>query len=190
MRYSIYTLASPLTGEIFYVGRTVNLKTRFKGHINLREADNELKNEIINHILEHSAMPIIEEIDYVECVYKSDEYEAHKLEMYWISQLAAWGFCLCNKDGLHNKGKYTSRYSDILKPSYYDELFDFMMRKATRVKETRQAIISGSFNDEEKKELLNLLENAWDESIMAIENRDELGYSELLYNKELQKQLQ
>lgn len=63
MRYSIYTLTNPISNSVFYVGKTINLKTRFKGHLNLKDADNSMKNQIIEFILHNSAMPIIEEIE-------------------------------------------------------------------------------------------------------------------------------
>lgn len=133
MRYSIYTLASPIDNTIFYVGKTVDLKTRFKAHLNLQHADSAFKNQIIEFILNNGSMPVIEELDFVECVYRQDEDYVNELEIYWIHQLYAWGMPLCNIAGLKKKQIYKRRYEHILKESFGEKLIAFVKEKKTKI---------------------------------------------------------
>lgn len=87
----IYTL-SDSTG-IRYVGKTNNIKVRFKDHINTSKRVNRPNNYRSNWILSlinKGESPIIEVIDTVP----DDEWIFW--EIYWISQFKSWGFDLVN----------------------------------------------------------------------------------------------
>lgn len=87
----IYTL-SDSTG-IRYVGKTNNIKVRFKDHINTSKRTNRPNNYRTNWILSllnKGELPIIEVIDIVP----DDEWVFW--EIYWVSQLMSWGFKLVN----------------------------------------------------------------------------------------------
>ena len=95
----IYTLAHPITNEIRYVGKTVNLKKRYIQHIT-----NSMKTHCkswINSLLKENLFPRMEILD--ETV---DELEWEQLEQYWINQLQQWGYSLTNHtsggEGRHN----------------------------------------------------------------------------------------
>lgn len=162
MRYSIYTLSNPLNGEIFYVGKTINIKTRFKSHLNIKDADNEMKNRIIEFILHNSAMPIIQELDYIDCIYREDEDEVHELEMYWIWQMKAWGFPLCNIEGIKKPPKYRRRYSHVLKESGFEVTLRYIRRRWRKIYRLYQEINGYShLMPEEVKLLNNSLIDSW-----------------------------
>lgn len=85
----IYTLSHPLTGEVGYVGKSDNPKTRLYGHIN-EYAIGE-KKDWINAIKELGLNPVVEILDTVERS-KWTFWESH-----YISLLKSWGFSLFNK---------------------------------------------------------------------------------------------
>jgi len=98
MKYTIYTLRSPESDEIRYVGYTgKQLFKRLAEHIkNVTEARNNSRHwnkrlSWINSLLCKGLNPIIEELEICE----SSEI-AKSLEIYWISQLKQWGFKLTN----------------------------------------------------------------------------------------------
>jgi len=87
----IYTL-SDVSG-VRYVGKTNNIKLRFKDHINTSKRVNRPNNYRSNWILSlinKGELPIIEVIDTVP----DDEWVFW--EIYWISQFKSWGFDLVN----------------------------------------------------------------------------------------------
>lgn len=129
MKYYIYTLTNPLNGEIFYVGKTVNMETRYRQHLNFNFADKNLKNEVIKFVLEQSAVPIIEELDCVDCVYREDEDYVNELEIYWIHQLRAWGMPLKNKHSIYKPTKYSRIYSHILKESTFEFIIKAIIKR-------------------------------------------------------------
>lgn len=98
----IYTLRSPISNEIRYIGKSNQPRKRLYSHI--KECNNtERKSHKINWIkslLEKGVSPIIEIIDEVP----SDEWEFW--EKYWISQFITWGFNLTNI----SPGGYNNNY--------------------------------------------------------------------------------
>lgn len=134
MKYSIYTLSNPETGAVFYVGKTINLKTRFKSHLSLKDADNSFKNQIIEYILHHGAMPVIEEVDYFDCYLREDEDYVHELETYWMWQFKAWGFNLTNIEGLKSKTRYSRKFAHILEESTFEFVIKSIVRRWDQLK--------------------------------------------------------
>lgn len=87
----IYTL-SDSTG-IRYVGKTNNIKIRYKNHINESIRHNRVNNYRTNWIMSlinKGEFPIIEIIDIV------DTSDWMFWEIFWISQFKSWGFDLVN----------------------------------------------------------------------------------------------
>lgn len=177
MRYSIYTLTNPLTNEIFYVGKAVDLKTRFKGHLNLSAADNKLKNNIIEFILHNSAMPIIEELDFHECIFREDEDYVHELEMYWIQQLKSWGISLINNEGLKSKPKYYRKYSHILEESTFEIIVKTIVRRWDKLNNVYKQIVESTIITEDERSILyQHLTDAWNECLSYWNNKVGLGF--------------
>jgi hypothetical protein len=88
----IYTLSHPETGEVRYVGKTNNLKERWKSHKNesLRYNRVNHKEHWIKKLLREGLTPKLEVLDEID----SDDWGW--LEVYWIAQCKAWGFRLTN----------------------------------------------------------------------------------------------
>ena len=86
----IYTLSNPITKEVRYIGKTVNIKDRYRQHIGKRLLDNSHKNNWISSLINAGLQPIIEVLDIVE----HSEWEFW--EKYWISQFKTCGFDLTN----------------------------------------------------------------------------------------------
>lgn len=86
----IYTLEHPLTNEIRYVGKTRNPKMRFHNHCNKLHNERTHKRNWINKLKGEGLKPIMNILDEVS------EEEWKLWERYWIEQLKAWGFNLCN----------------------------------------------------------------------------------------------
>ena len=82
----IYTLSDPITNEIRYVGKTINIKERYRKHL---ENITKRKTYLYSWMKSLNNFPIMEIIDEVE-----DDWQFW--EQYWISQLKTWGFNLTN----------------------------------------------------------------------------------------------
>jgi group I intron endonuclease len=89
MKIFIYTL-SDQNGNIRYIGKTKNIKRRFREHIKNYDNSKSYKNNWIKSLINNGEFPVISIIDEVE--YKDSSF----FEMYWISQLECWGFKLTN----------------------------------------------------------------------------------------------
>ena len=109
MQYKIYTLTNPITGAIFYVGKSIQDLT-FRRDCHCSELTNprstlSRKHEVILSLKKQMLKPVIEEID------STDNYgEAIKLELYWIFQLKSWGFPITNRE-VNKRRKYTVIYT-------------------------------------------------------------------------------
>ena len=87
---TIYSLANPETGNIFYIGATFNPKAM-----------------IIAHTRTFGFIPVMEVVE----VYSRNSYHAEgdttptidETEAYWIRQFTAWGFKLTNVVHVNNK---------------------------------------------------------------------------------------
>lgn len=89
MKTYIYTISDPETGDIRYVGKSNNIKDRFRKHLEYRD-NGERKTYLYSWMRSLDKDPIIEIIE--EC----DISEWEFYERYWISQCLAWGFKLTN----------------------------------------------------------------------------------------------
>jgi GIY-YIG catalytic domain len=88
MEIFIYTLSDPITNQILYCGKTLNLKERLRKHLN--EKYNFKKRNWILNLKEMNLKPKMEILEI--CDYSNWEI----MEKYWISQLKCWGFNLYN----------------------------------------------------------------------------------------------
>lgn len=89
----IYALICPLSNEIRYIGKTVNIKNRIRYHFNPNHTDtNTHKKNWINKLKSDNLKPEVLILDTIECLDK--EWEIY--EKYWISQCKCWGFKLLN----------------------------------------------------------------------------------------------
>lgn len=86
----IYTLEHPVTQEIRYVGKTRNLKERFKNHCNPLHNEKSHKRNWINSLRKQKLKPVMQVLDEVP------ESEWQYWEIYWLQQLKCWGFDLVN----------------------------------------------------------------------------------------------
>lgn len=95
MKYKIYTLEHPITGEIRYVGFTSRkyLQERYRVHIHSATHNRETtySSNWIKSLLKQGLKPVIKLLDETE-----NEKEWQLLEQYWICQMRTWGFKLTN----------------------------------------------------------------------------------------------
>lgn len=92
MKTYIYTLEHPETGEVRYVGKTINIKRRYYQHTNKKICKKLLNKHLGNwllSILNKNLKPILNIIE--EC-----ENDWIQSEIYWIEQFKVWGFNLLN----------------------------------------------------------------------------------------------
>lgn len=104
---TIYSLKDPLTNEIRYVGKTVNVKRRMYLHIAEAKTSKTHKAKWVNKLLESGVKPILEILEVVD----DDCWEFW--EKYWISQMRSWGFKLCNLTGGGDGVKFWSEEMKI-----------------------------------------------------------------------------
>lgn len=174
MIYSIYTLAHPETNIIFYVGKTISMKNRYKAHLNLKGADANLKSNIIGYMLENGKMPVIEEIDSIECVYREDEDLVNEMEVYWMHQLKSWGMPLSNVAGLYTKQRGVRRFSHLLKASTNDFVKDFLYQKSEVLFDIKNRVMSShEITDEVREKLLVGVKVSWNKILDKINNEFE-----------------
>lgn len=100
MKGYIYNLWDSIETNIFYVGSTVNPKSRFYEHRRDLCKWDDTKQMYVRQYKTSIGMSIIEEVDFSERDY------LYSLEEYWIYQLKAWGFDLINM--------YTPKYKKAL----------------------------------------------------------------------------
>jgi len=101
MKTYIYTLSHPLTKEIRYVGKTIDVKRRYYDYISPNSGDvikNNHKGAWLRSLKKSGLNPVIDVIDEIEDV------NWDWLEIYWISQFKAWGFDLLNVHSGGSKG--------------------------------------------------------------------------------------
>lgn len=91
METTIYTLSHPITGEIKYVGRTTaKLKRRLSKHLADAKIHNYSAAKWIQDLVIQGLRPIIESIETLLT-------DGNSEEIFWISQLRAWGINLLNE---------------------------------------------------------------------------------------------
>lgn len=94
----IYTLEHPETGVVRYVGKTDNPKRRLEEHYNDKRALH--KSNWVKSLRAAGLRPVMQILEEVTLC------EWQEREVYWISQMRAWGFRLCNLDsGGNGPGK-------------------------------------------------------------------------------------
>lgn len=130
----IYILLEP-TGEVRYVGKSVNPEDRYRRHLNEAKKRKSItyKSNWIYSLLNKGLKPKMEIIDQIE-----GEWEW--LERYWISQMKVWGFNLVNdteggenpptwKDGQSHSSQFIKSLSDRMKKDNPSKKMDNNWRK-------------------------------------------------------------
>ncbi len=104
MTVYIYALCDPETGEIRYVGKTVNLQSRLYGHVCQKNRANHIACWI-KSIRRRGMMPKMEELERIE---NSNDEDWQEVERFWIAYLRFLGCRLCNRDSGGEYGKKRS----------------------------------------------------------------------------------
>jgi hypothetical protein len=93
------------------VGKAADLVKRFRNHLKECRRGRTKKEKWIASLLKRGALPLMEALEVV------DESEWESAEMYWISQLNAWGFQLLNgtRGGEGSDGFRGKRHSEQTK---------------------------------------------------------------------------
>lgn len=91
MVYYIYTLSDPITNQVRYVGKTMNLSSRYNHHLCTPKKANYYNKNWIKSLKSKNLLPIMEVVEEF-----LDEKECLMNEIYWISQFKTWGFKLTN----------------------------------------------------------------------------------------------
>jgi group I intron endonuclease len=90
----IYALIDPINGDVRYIGKTIDLKVRFRLHLN-QTWKNIHKNNWIKALLAQGKEPIMEVI---ETIPNSDDTDWQIRETHWIQFYRALGSPLTNLD--------------------------------------------------------------------------------------------
>lgn len=96
----IYCLIDPRNGQIRYVGKTNNLRTRYTMH--LLEKRNTRKNAWLKSLSKVGARPLMEVLEVFE---NSNDLDWQDGERFWISYLRFLGENLTNHDSGGNAGR-------------------------------------------------------------------------------------
>jgi hypothetical protein len=133
-KVKIYTLEHPITGEIRYIGQTIQeLNVRLSQHCAIYRKNNHgsHKKHWVKSLLDDGLKPIIRVLD--EC--NLDDY--YDTEQYWIEQFKNWGFRLVNATdgGPGTKGRVVQEHEKTTIPLLcWDENGDFVnLFKSARV---------------------------------------------------------
>lgn len=86
----IYIMIDPTTNYVRYVGKTIDIKKRFRDHIKRSKHKKTHKDKWVNSLLERGHKPVIEIIDIVH----NDEWMFW--EKFYIGLFKVWGFNLVN----------------------------------------------------------------------------------------------
>lgn len=100
MTVYIYALIDPRTREAKYVGKTINIEARLKGH--KADKKNCYKTAWLQSLLEFGDLPGVMVLETIE---NSDDQDWQEAERYWINQLRFYGAKLCNLDSGGAGGK-------------------------------------------------------------------------------------
>lgn len=99
-------LQDPITEEVKYIGKSNNPKRRYQSHLWDRPKVKYYSYYWIRYLLKKDLRPIMTIIDETE-----GDWEL--LEKYWIGQMKAWGFKLCNitdgGNGAYGAGKWNNK---------------------------------------------------------------------------------
>lgn len=108
----VYALQDPRNNEVFYVGETHNLYTRFVEHIRCRD-NNTRKNERISELKAVGLLPIPLTLEVVR------DDQGLETEKYWIAHYHHLGMPLCNSQHetkVSERTKHTHRVQ-VIHPS-------------------------------------------------------------------------
>ena len=138
----IYTITDPRTGDIRYIGKTVNVNYRLCRHkYSAKKSTKSHKDAWIKGILNSGLSPVLDVID--EC--SEDDWK--QTEIYWIAQFKCWGFNLLNEtiggEGTTLIGKSKTRKAiyEYTKDGIFIERFnDFTELKVKYPTFARQAV--------------------------------------------------
>jgi group I intron endonuclease len=143
---TLYQLRDPRTNEIRYVGKTVNLKERWRRHIrDAKQGKTSLhRSAWIKQLLDLGFKPILEEIEIVT------QSEWQERERYWIKEYRSRGYDLTNVcDG----GVETPSYRGEEHPCFGKPLSDETKAKISlKAKERWQQGIYDNIHTEEQRE--------------------------------------
>jgi hypothetical protein len=89
----IYTLSDPETGEVRYVGKTLDMPHRMRGHLAVRGTAH--RNSWIKSLRVRGLMPVMEELERIE---NSDDTDWQEVERFWIAYFRFLGVRLTNID--------------------------------------------------------------------------------------------
>lgn len=103
MTVYIYTLSDPITEEIRYVGKCLNVKKRLNEHIH--NFDKTHRSRWIQSVIKTGNKPIISVIEEIR---ESNDLDWQESERFWINYLRFLGCDLCNLDSGGNGGKKAS----------------------------------------------------------------------------------
>ena len=144
----IYTLSDPISGEIRYVGKTIeDLNVRLSRHV--RRRDNTYKSNWIFSLKKIGLIPKIELLD--ECLNEDWQW----VEKYWISQLKSWNINLTNiceggrgSDGLKHKQDSIEKISKASKGNKYrlGKTFSIESKNKIRLGNLNKKISAESIN--------------------------------------------
>jgi predicted GIY-YIG superfamily endonuclease len=95
---TIYALEDPLNGDIFYVGQSLDVYTRFSDHLQGRGRNQALKARILA-CREKNVMVMMVTLEQV-----NSEEEARERERYWIGYFLERGHPLTNTYSIERKG--------------------------------------------------------------------------------------
>lgn len=103
MNVFIYTLADPISGEIRYVGKTIDLGMRLQAHMDDR--NRTYKTGWIKSLKKKSMKPVMEVLEVVE---NSNDEDWQEVERFYVDYLRFLGFRLCNEESGGESGKRLS----------------------------------------------------------------------------------
>lgn len=109
MIYYIYTLTDPITNQIRYIGKTVNLKRRYTSHSSIKEniKENTHRSKWVLSLLNKGLKPIMHVID-------QTNHDWQKLEKFYIQKYKNEGFDLCNLTLGGDGGTGHSKYKEFI----------------------------------------------------------------------------
>lgn len=144
---NIYILIDPRNNLVRYVGKTNNIKKRYRAHNNITRDKSTHKRNWINELKNIGLKPLMEVIDVVYI----DDWPYW--ESYWINQMKVWGFKLVNSttggDGttFGNSGSFKKNERGKAVSAYdknYNIIYEFnSAREATTNLGGHKSIIPG-----------------------------------------------
>jgi len=126
----VYSLRCPINYDIFYVGKTRDLKNRLNQHVNSAffTQSNPYKNERIKQAARMGFPPIMREIDKTIVRTRMDSMLAFHKEVFWIQQYIEMGWDLTNVNSRNDADRTEYiRYMRMFKQNGFlpHYLFDF-----------------------------------------------------------------